>query len=235
MTNTKMKTPTEMTSPAACEVTWRVIGWREAVYQACVGAPVQSAGTCEKCGQGIRYVVRVKSSEGTEMDVGQDCAVTLEGGIELRDMRTAERAYAHKVYLESPEYARAEGMRAGAEFARRERALGCEVTFGLELHGFRLVAKSPNVTRHEQSWAASVVEGILDGRGSPLPWNDDSDKRSPALLVALAQLPRSTYAGDFGMKIDRVAIFEACIPFEGSFGRSYVQKFRCTDDGAVLV
>ena len=148
-------------------VTWKVIGWREAVYQACVGAPVQSAGTCEKCGQGIRYVVTVQSSEGARMEVGQDCAVTLEGGIELRDLRTAERAYARQVYLASPEHAREEGHRAGLEFARRERALGCEARFGLELHGFRLIARSPNVTRHEQAWAASVVEGILAGHGCP--------------------------------------------------------------------
>jgi len=43
---------------------WRVIGWTEKVYQPAPGMPYRAAGSCEQCGQGIRYVVTVKNQLG---------------------------------------------------------------------------------------------------------------------------------------------------------------------------
>ncbi len=58
-------------------ITWKVVKFEEKVFQPAPGLPWRAAGCCDKCGQSIRYVVTLKSSDGREMSVGQDCAVTL--------------------------------------------------------------------------------------------------------------------------------------------------------------
>jgi hypothetical protein len=214
---------------------WKVIGWAEKVYQPAPGMPYRAAGCCDNCGQGIRYVVTIRDQAGQTMDVGQDCAVTLVGGDELREMRRLQREYEGQLYLASVECAEAGGYRAGCEFLRRERRLEAETLYGLQLLGFRLIAKSPNVARQHREWAANVVEGILDGRGCPeLTSNSADESESTGFLYELASLPPSRYMGHAGQKFAAEALFEACIPFDTDYGRSYVQKFR-TRDGALLV
>ena len=215
---------------------WKVTGWTEKVFQPCPGEPWRAAGCCENCGQSIRYVVSLRNQFGVTMEVGQDCAVTMVGGEELREIRRAEREYERRCYLESPECARADGMRAGAEFARRERAANAEITYFMQLEGFRKIAKSPNVRATDREWAQNVVECIMVGRGCPeMTSNDSDERRSTGVLYAIACLPASEYVGRVGEKLaPRKALFEMCIPFDTQYGRSYVQKFRC-EDGAVLV
>jgi hypothetical protein len=52
---------------------FRFIGTSEKVYCACPGALEQPAGTCDYCGNGIRYVYHVRSADGREFGVGCDC------------------------------------------------------------------------------------------------------------------------------------------------------------------
>ncbi len=51
-----------------------VVGYREEVYQACQGAPIQPGTSCDYCGQGIRYVVDIQAACGACFKVGCDCA-----------------------------------------------------------------------------------------------------------------------------------------------------------------
>lgn len=55
-----------------------LVGMVEKVYQACQGAPMQPAGTCDHCGTGIRYVFLIRSKDGKETGVGSDCVRKLD-------------------------------------------------------------------------------------------------------------------------------------------------------------
>lgn len=57
---------------------FRCIGVFESVYQACPGAPIQPAGTCQYCGMGIRYCCRVQSADRKTFVVGCDCVMKLD-------------------------------------------------------------------------------------------------------------------------------------------------------------
>jgi len=52
---------------------FRYAGMEEKVYVAFPGAPAQPAGTCDYCGNGIKYCCHVKSADGKEFIVGTDC------------------------------------------------------------------------------------------------------------------------------------------------------------------
>lgn len=49
------------------------VGMHEKVYVPCPGAPAQPAGTCQYCGNGIRYCCNIRSADGKEFIVGTDC------------------------------------------------------------------------------------------------------------------------------------------------------------------
>lgn len=88
---------------------FRVVRCYEKIYQACPEAPVQGAGRCEHCCQGIRwcYVIRDLPS-GHEFVVGCDCALK------------ADRTYAPALRTARREYVRAERERVSLA-AQRER------------------------------------------------------------------------------------------------------------------
>lgn len=54
---------------------YRVIGFSVEKYQACQGAPIQPAGSCDYCGQGIMLQFRIKSADGRTFKVGSDCVM----------------------------------------------------------------------------------------------------------------------------------------------------------------
>lgn len=56
---------------------FRFIGVSEKVYMAHPGAPLQPAGTCDYCGNGIRYCFGVASADGRKFIVGCDCVYKL--------------------------------------------------------------------------------------------------------------------------------------------------------------
>lgn len=210
-------------------VTYKVVGYRESVYQACPGAHVQPGGCCENCGQGIRYVVTLKSSDGRRLDVGRDCAETLVGGEELREIRRAEREWEREQYLKSPEYA-ARCAREAQEKAEREvRRAAAKQTHALTLAGLQAIIDSGNCSRHDREAAASYRNSLLDGNDWPA-----RDVAALSLAARAAYLPASRHVGTVGQRYEAVAVLEAFIPVDSNWGRSYVQKYR-TDSGAVLV
>jgi hypothetical protein len=57
---------------------FRLAGFSESTYQACPGAPTQPGTSCDACGTAIRYVCRIRSSDGREFKVGTDCVMKLD-------------------------------------------------------------------------------------------------------------------------------------------------------------
>jgi hypothetical protein len=223
----------QVVSASQPAVRWHVVGFEEKVYQACPGAPVQAGGCCEKCGQGIRYVVTVRSTDGRTMQVGQDCAVTLHGGPELAAVRSAERAWEHAQWLKSPAYAAQQARLAEDKRAREAAAVSAETEHALLLHGLRSITASPNCREvGEKDLARAHERSVLDGRFTGL---DEDCTRALSLAWHKAQLPTSSHFGFQGDKVTCKALFEAQIPIDTQWGRSYLRKFRSVETGAVFV
>jgi hypothetical protein len=215
-------------------VRWKVIGFSEKVFQPAPGEPWRAAGCCDKCGQTIRYVVTVKSSEGRVMDVGQDCAVTLEGGPELAEIRTAERKYQYEQWLASPEYAQQQERERNRVALEKKRAAMAEEVYPFELAGFRAILASPNCSQFEKDHASRAVERIVAGKELALDFDSDERIRFD-VAVAKAFLPPAGIVGIHGDKMERTALFEAMITLESpAYGTRWLRKFRA-NDGAVMV
>lgn len=216
-------------------VRWRVIGYEIKTYQACQGAPVQPGGTCQKCGQGIKYVFRVKSTAGEVMEVGSDCAITLEGGVELADMRRAEREYEREQYLKSPEYAR----ECTERMARKERmeilAESNARVHAFAIAGLRTIVSSPKCSDWERNYAAGKLRGFESGTTGEGLNDEELLTCWKALRNALAA--ESTYVGAVGQRDKKgcLATLEAIIPVgaDSMYGPKYLHKFR-TEGGDIL-
>lgn len=91
---------------------FRFRGMSEAVYVACPGAPEQPAGSCDYCGQAIRYCCHVAASDGREFIVGCDCIRKLDRA-DNRLLTAMERAVAAREKLRRDE------RREAARLARR--------------------------------------------------------------------------------------------------------------------
>ena len=63
----------------------------EKTYQACRGAPIQPASTCDYCGTCIRYEYWVKSSDAKQFKVGCDCIRKTEDAGLIQQISKAER------------------------------------------------------------------------------------------------------------------------------------------------
>ena len=50
----------------------------EKVYVSCPGAPAQAAGTCDYCGNGIKYCCVIRDKDGKEFIVGNECVKKTE-------------------------------------------------------------------------------------------------------------------------------------------------------------
>jgi len=211
---------------------WHVVGFRESKFQACQGAPIQTGACCQKCGQGIMYVVSLRSSEGRTMDVGRDCAVTLEGGPELAEIRTAERAY------ERAEWERVHGPRIRAEKEARAAKFAAAAAANLRDHaltmlGLALIAQSERSSAFEREWAQGKLSPYLTGHRE----DELSEKERAIAFRAIRGVlsAPSTHVGTVGKRLDLVATLEALIVIEGSvYGPKFLHKFR-TDRGEVLV
>jgi hypothetical protein len=92
----------------------------EKTYQACQGAPVQPGGTCDYCGNAIRYCFGVRSADSKTFVVGCDCVEKIgDSGLvrqiapavrKLRRDKAAARAAAVAVELNQAIQSRAERM-----------------------------------------------------------------------------------------------------------------------------
>ena len=231
---------TSIQSVSVVPVRWRVVGFRVSVYQACHGAPVQPGGCCENCGQGIKYVVTVESNDGRRMDVGQDCAVTLHGGPELAEIRAAERAYEHELYLQSDEY-RADCARlADKEAARAARAASAEQDHALALFGLRAILESPYASDYIKDYARTTMGHILSGDVFPehdgiAPFSGEEGKRlSDAVVSAWLPAPKHLDAAEGARVRDMACTYVRGFSFNGTYGTTHIETF-VTDDGSVIV
>lgn len=71
---------------------FRFAGMRENAFQAYPGAPVQPGGSCDFCGNGIRYECWVLSSDGRKFKVGTDCIARIDAEPKLKKQFNAEKA-----------------------------------------------------------------------------------------------------------------------------------------------
>lgn len=72
---------------------WKLLGVEEKVYQACQGAPIQAAGSCEVCLASLRWCYRmVDVATGHQFIVGCDCACKADPSWRPR-MHAAKKAY----------------------------------------------------------------------------------------------------------------------------------------------
>ena len=225
---------------ASTVVRWRVTGFRVSVYQACHGAPVQPGSSCEQCGQGIKYVVTVESNDGRKMDVGQDCAVTMSGGPELAEIRAAERAYEHGLYLQSDEYKARQARDADRAAAQAARAATAEQDFALTLFGLRAIVASHYASDYIKTYATTTMGHILAGdvfveHDGMVSFSGDAGK-DLADAVACAWLPAPRRLDvEVGKRVrEVVCTYVRHASFDGAYGRVHIDTF-VTDDGSVIV
>jgi hypothetical protein len=233
--NSAMNLVTSETHASPAPVRWSVIGWRESVFTRADGTTC-AGSSCDKCGASIRYVVTVKSTDGEVLNVGTDCAVTLEGGPELREIRNAERAAADAEWRASPEYAAQMARRRAEAEAMAARAATAETVHAFELAGLRAIERSANTSQFERDVAHGRAVRLAAGEDEPtLDCLDDAMSLTLSLAAAKSTLPPSSHVGAPGdKKVTRFALFEAMIPCETPYGTNWLMKFRATD-GAVLV
>jgi hypothetical protein len=72
-------------------------GVTEKVFQSAPGEPVKGAGSCDYCGQGIRYQVEILSADGKRFKVGTDCAARVGGNGIRKRAETWERTHAKQL------------------------------------------------------------------------------------------------------------------------------------------
>lgn len=233
-----MNTAVNMTADETV-VRWQVIGYRVSVFQAAPGEPYRPGSSCQKCGAGIKYVVTVKSTDGDVMDVGTDCAVTLKGGPELREIRNAERAYERALYLASPEYKERMAREETRKAAMARRAATAEIDHAFALFGLRTIIAAEGVTtQYERDRAhmllGCIIGGDMEDYGNAVDALSDDDANCLARAAFKASVPASKHVGTVGSKIERTAMLTARIPCETAYGRSYLNKF-VTAEGESLV
>jgi hypothetical protein len=216
-------------------VRWEVVRYFEKVHQVPGEAP-RAGGTCDKCSRCIRYVVTLKSTDGQVMDVGTDCAVTLEGGPELAAIRRAEREYEHECWLKSPEYARQQSEAAAREARRLERAARAEEEHAEQLKTIRSVLASANTSTYEKTVAEAAERQIVRGHGYTTFREEMGAEDFVTFQVAVfkAGVPASTYAGKPGDKVSFRGQLVAMIAVDTAYGLNIVNKFVSTDGQAFV-
>jgi hypothetical protein len=94
---------------------YRYLGCEKSIYQACVGAPIQPASTCNYCGTAIMYKFWLESADGKKFWVGSDCIFKSgDAGLkhaidadvrkyqkEVRDSRTAALVDTFEAFLKA--------------------------------------------------------------------------------------------------------------------------------------
>lgn len=98
---------------------YRYLGASVEKFQACQGAPIQPAGSCDVCGQAIWTQVRFESADGKRFKVGCDCAE--RAGVATKQIDALKRK--HQAQLRA---ARKVRKVAAAALAHAELLTECE-------------------------------------------------------------------------------------------------------------
>jgi hypothetical protein len=119
---------------------FRVEGFQELVYQACPGAPVQAAGSCDHCGTCIRWACIIQDADRKTFKVGTDCVLKTgaEGLIEAvkaakKERRRAQAAVRRAALAEERAAVRREEERTHRQ-RTRARAAEFASALGLGFH-----------------------------------------------------------------------------------------------------
>jgi hypothetical protein len=130
---------------------FRFVGMSEKVYVAWPGAPEQPAGTCDFCGNGIRYCYNIESADGKRFIVGCDCVKRTDKE-SLVNATEFERAVAQQ----KREQARA---RTRARTAREEERIAQALeAFDQDAEAQDKASKRP----HPLEWRAAKGATLLD-------------------------------------------------------------------------
>jgi len=219
---------------------FKVIGYYEKVYRAHQDAPIQPAGMCEYCGQSIRYVVRVQSSDGHEHEIGTDC-VERTGDTALTEQeRKEERAW---------KYAQREKV-TGAERRARQEAEEARLKAQSEENARRYeqiirdavtILNSANVPKRYQEIAKQRLEGLVTGRWDHDKYEDEGFEQQKVQFdmgLLIAPLPPPKHYWDVGEKIGPLKVlYEGGPSFQTQFGWKSIDKFRVLEGpeaGAIL-
>ncbi len=214
------------------EEAWRVVGFmtREPIV-ICPGVVHTNTASCEQCGQAIRHVVSMLSSNGNRLDVGEDCAITLAGGDTLRQVRNAQRAWER---AEDERLHGADRRAAAIAKAAREVAQGQEneILFGLVLFAARAIVASVFTSNYDGSHAARLIADLITGQrtygldSSELVWLGQAYRAATS--------PASSHVGTVGGKFATTATLERRHGFDTAYGRKWILTFRA-ECGAILV
>ena len=222
---------------------WTVIGFFEKVIQAPY-SHARPCGVCDRCGQTIRYCVALKSNTGEKITVGQDCAVTLEGGPELVEIRKAMAAYRLERFHEARKaaYEAEKPARDARDALRKALAEKAETEFSVELTQLRAVEASLNTSDWEKKMAGTEIQSILSG-SDPTEvkltdsMTDNEDRRVSGLITGSLNhylLDKNATLGEVGKRVSFKAYFMGARPFENRFGIKFLVKFL-TESGQQIV
>lgn len=206
---------------SAVDVQWFVMRWHDE------GRPCIP---CEQCGASLRYVVTLQASSGRTMRVGTDCAVTLQGGPELREIRNAEAAWELERLRE--QWAAEASARAAMDALRAERGQRTLARFAITAEALR------RVVAEGDAWERKQCQDLLSQwkRGlSDEPLELDSRHMLGRCLRRIEQARNNQHVGVAGASIELAVTFHRRIlPPPGSRFPTMLYQF-ITDDGAMLV
>lgn len=143
---------------------FQFLGVSEKIYVACPGAPEQPAGTCDYCGNGIRYVFHVRSADGRESGVGCDCIRKVDRACLVKE---AEKAMAgiERAKRQAKTAARNAKTRAriDAALAVYDASPAMQSAFAARPHPFAAMAKEGRTLADWVEWMRRMagMSGLL--------------------------------------------------------------------------
>lgn len=228
---------TEFQTSTGTPRTWKLaaVTKREPIVMGGIGSSYvhPNTATCERCAQSIRWVAEVRSSDGETLQVGVDCAATLQGGPSLRALRAAQRTW------ERAQHRAAHKAEWDAKKAEHEAVRAALAQENADKHGQLLgdlaeIAASDKCSKWEKDFASFLRSQMVRGNTG-----GDLSIRQQEIVgrcLRTARAPESTYVGTVGQRMSLEATFEReiyCGPgFRG--GSVYRLIFR-TDEGQILV
>lgn len=219
---------------------FKVVGFYEKVYRAHQDAPIQPAGMCEYCGQSIRYVVRVQSSDGHEHEIGTDCVAKTGDTALTEQERKEERAwkYAQREKVTGAERrARQEAEQARLKAQSEQNAQNYEQI----IRDAVTILDSPHVPARYREVAKNRLEGLVTGRWDHDYYADEGSEKEKTQFdmgLLIAPLPPPGRFWNVGDKIGPIKVlFEGGPDFRTQFGWQSIDKFRVLEGpeaGAIL-
>lgn len=224
MTTTAGRIPSHFLNAAGQTVRWHVaaIEHREPIATA-PGHFHPNTASCEKCGREIRWVVTLRSTDGETLKTGADCAVTLEGGPELAEIRREMARWAAAAQDEKTRATRARYI-AERQARRDAQAARNAVEFATLLSDLDTIAASASCTRRDREFAAGLAACYRAGERAVAP--SDIELKIIARARAVALLPVSTPLGTAGDVVTLRVVYERGLVISTGFGPKTLLVFR---------